>query len=125
MTSDIEAIECISSLANGKTIGGELGFTYPEVLEAIRLSTVSSIAVLGVEIFRVTGQGYETITMSGYDLTMSGYDLPDQDWSHYVMANNALAEEFIKANPTGDQHIYVLTTSSLREFRRITEERRV
>jgi hypothetical protein len=118
MTSDIEAIECISSLANGKTIGGELGFTYPEVLEAVRLSTVSSIAVLGVEIFRVTGQGYETITMSGYDL-------PDQDWSHYVMANNALAEEFIKANPTGDQHIYILTTSSLREFRRITEERRV
>jgi hypothetical protein len=34
----------------------------------------------------------------------------------YVKANNALAEEFVRLNPTGDDHVYVLTTVSWREF---------
>jgi hypothetical protein len=117
MTNDVQAVECISSLANGKTVGGELGFTFPEVIEAIRLCTVNKIAVLGVEIFQVSGETYETTKMSGYEL-------PDHDWLDYVAANNALAEEFIKMNPVGDQHIYVLTTSSWREFCKIQEARK-
>ena len=31
-------------------------------------------------------------------------------------ANNRLAEEFVRLNPTGDDHVYVLTTESWREF---------
>lgn len=114
MISDMNTIGSISSLANGKTIGGELGFTFPEVVDAIRQCTINRIAVLGVEVFRVKGESYETATMSGYEL-------PDQDWPAFVSANNALAEEFVKANPSGDQHIYVLTTSSWREFCKIQE----
>jgi hypothetical protein len=117
MTNDIEAIESISSLSNGKTIGGELGFTFPEVLEAISQCTANKVAVLGVEIFRVKADSYETAKMSGYEL-------PDQDWPEYVNANNALAEDFVKTNPAGDQHIYVLTTSSWREFCKIQEVKR-
>src|SRR5579863_869011 len=112
MTSDIETIESIVAEANGKTIGGELGFTFSSALDAVKLCTVHGIAVLGVEIFHVRGETYETTKMSGYEL-------PDQQWGDYVSANNALAEEFIRLNPAGDEHIYVLTTSSWREFCKI------
>ncbi len=114
MISDMNAIETINSLSNGRTIGGELAFTFPEVVDAIRQCTTNQIVVLGVEVFRVRGEVYETATMSGYEL-------PDQDWLEFVSANNVLAEEFVNANPSGDQHIYVLTTSSWREFCKIQE----
>jgi hypothetical protein len=66
--------------------------------------------------FQVRGETYKT-------KKMSPYELPDQSWLDYVEANNALADEFIKMNPTGDNHIYVLTTSSWREFCKIPEMR--
>ena len=109
MISDLETISSITAIANGKTVGGEIGFSFPEVLEAVRLCTAGGTAVLGVEVFHVRGETYETTKLSAYEL-------PDQEWGAYVSANNALAEEFITSNPTGDEHIYVLTTSSWREF---------
>jgi hypothetical protein len=114
MTSDLDTVPSIASIANGKTVGGELGFTFPDVLEAIRLCTTNGIAILGVEILEVRGETYVTTKMSAYELA-------DQEWDDYVSANNALAEEFVKSNPSGDQHIYVLTTSSWREFCKIQE----
>jgi hypothetical protein len=114
MISDLETISSITAIANGKTVGGELGFSYPEVLEAVRLCSAGGIAVLGVEIFQVRGETYETTKLSGYELK-------NQEWGDYVSANNVLAEEFIRLNPTGDEHIYVLTTSSWREFCKIQE----
>ena len=114
MITDLETIGSITAIANGKTVGGELGFSFPEVLEAVRLCTASGMAVLGVEIFQVRGETYETTRLSAYEL-------PDQEWGAYVSANNALAEEFIRSNPTGDEHIYILTTSSWREFCKIQE----
>ena len=109
MISDLQTIEEIVAIANGKTMGGELGFAFPGVLEVIKLCTVHRIAILGVEIFRVRGEWYETVKMSGYEIE-------DQEWRAYVKANNALAEDFIKATPAGDDQIYVITTSSWREF---------
>ncbi len=115
--NDIESISAIVSIANDKSVSGELGFSYPDVLEAIRLCTVNSIAVLGVELFQVRGELFDTIKMSGYELPD-----PRQDhWSDYVAANNALAEEFVKLNPSGDDHIYVLTSSSWQEFCKVQE----
>jgi hypothetical protein len=114
--SDLQTICSITSIANGKTIGGELGFTFPGALEAVRLCTENGIAVLGVEIFQVCGEAYETIVMSSYEL-------PNLEWNGYVAENNALAEKFIRSNPTGDEHIYVLTTSSWREFCKIEESK--
>jgi hypothetical protein len=110
----MDSIESIRSLANGGTAVGELRFTFPKVLEVIRQCSSNGIAVLGVDILQVSGDSYFTSKMSGYDL-------PNEDWPAYVAANNQLAEEFISANPTGDQHMYVLTTSSWREFRQIQE----
>ena len=117
MINDIERISAIVSIANNKSVSGELGVAYPDVFEAIRLCTVNSIAVLGVELFQVRGELFDTIKMSGYELAD-----PRQDhWSDYMAANNALAEEFVKLNPAGDDHIYVLTGSSWREFCEVQE----
>lgn len=109
MISDLEAIGPIAAIANGKTVGGEMGFAFPDVLDAVRLCTANGMAILGVEIFHVRGGTYETTKMSAYEIE-------DQEWEAYVLTNNLLAEGFIGANPSGDEHIYVLTTSSWREF---------
>jgi hypothetical protein len=41
--------------------------------------------------------------------------LTQAGWIDYVKANNSLAEQFVLNNPSGDDHAYVLTTSSWRE----------
>ncbi|MBZ2187424.1 MAG: hypothetical protein K7J46_22205 [Bryobacter sp.] len=117
MISDLETIGPIAEIANGITIGGELGFAFPDVLAAVKLCTANDIAVLGVEIFLVRGEAYETIKMSSYEIE-------NQEWKAYVEANNALAEDFIGSNPSGDDQIYVLTTSSWREFCEIQNQKR-
>jgi len=109
MISDLETIGPIAEIANGTTIGGELGFAFPDVLEAVKLCTANEIAVLGVEIFLVRGEAYETIKMSSYEIE-------NQEWRAYVDINNKLAEDFIRSNPADDDQIFVLTTSSWREF---------
>jgi hypothetical protein len=73
MISDLQTVEQIVAIAHGKTMGDELGFAFPDVLEAIKLCTVHRIAVLGVEIFLVRGETYETIRMSAYEIE-------DQEW---------------------------------------------
>ncbi len=112
--NDIERISSIVSVANNKSVSGELGFSFPDVFEAIRLCTTNDIAVLGIEIFQVCGDSFNTIKMSAYDLPD-----PHQGWHDYVDANNTLAKEFCRLSPMGDDHIYVLTASSWREFCKI------
>jgi hypothetical protein len=116
MTSDLERIESIVRVAFGKTIGNELAFTFPEVLEVIKRCTMNEIAVLGVEVFEVRPTGYLTKNLSVYDQQIGNGPKQQADWIDYVKANNILAEEFVKLHPTGDDHVYVLTTTSWREF---------
>ncbi|MDQ2843578.1 MAG: hypothetical protein M3Y72_21560 [Acidobacteriota bacterium] len=119
MINDLETISSIVSIANGGSVSGELGFSYPNVLEAIRLCTMNGIAVLGVELFQVCGELFDTVKISGYELPD-----PNQNWTDYVAANNALAEEFVGLNPSGDDHVYVLTSSSWREFCKVQDVKR-
>jgi len=119
MTTDFEALPCISSLAIGKLGDGELLFTFPEVLEVIGLCTTNQIAVLGLEVFEVRHGGYHTKKLSGYDQQMDKGPENVEGWPEYVDRNNALAKEFARLNPTGDDHVYVLTTSSWTEFCKI------
>jgi len=101
---------------------GELTFAYPEVLDVIQLCYAKQIAVLGVELFKVREDGlYQTEKLTDYDLRMKQDPSTQQEWPEYVRANNARAEEFVKENPAGDDHVYVLTTSSWRELGRIKE----
>ena len=124
MTSDFEQIPAIIDAAIGKP-GSEFNFPFPEVLEVIRLCTINKIAVLGVEIFLVRNDGLYASGCSDYDLqiTRKWNEVKIAAWDQYVEENNALASECVHHNPAGDGHVYVLTTSSWREFREIQKRR--
>lgn len=124
MTTDFEMLAPIATAASGKMDDGELLFTFPEVLEVIKVCTAKQIAVLGLELFEVRSEGYDTKKLSGYDQQMNRGPEKLEGWPDYVRKNNALAEEFVRTNPTGDDHVYVLTTSSWREFCVIQEMKR-
>jgi hypothetical protein len=81
------------------------------VSEVIRRCTENEIAVLGVQIFEVRATGYFTKKLSDYDQQMGSGPKQQEGWTDYVKANNILAEEFVKLNPTGDDHVHVLTTA--------------
>jgi hypothetical protein len=122
MKSDIQNIQSIL-LATAVTIGDELAFVFPEVLEVIKLCTINEIAVLGVENFEDCSGQYSTKNLSIYDQQIGRGPEERNDWLDYVNTNNALAEEFIRLNPAADKSVYMLTTSSWREFCNIHELR--
>ena len=117
MTSDFEQIQRVAAIAVGR-LGDELTFTYPEVQEVIDLCSANGIAVLGVELFLVKSDGHYASGSSDYDLEekQKWPTVEPNDWPEYVRDNNALARECVRLNPLGDDHVYVLTTSSWREF---------
>lgn len=117
-------IPAIVATASG-AVGNELTFTFPDVLTAIRVCTENDIAVLGVEIFLVQSNKFQASGCSTYDLQMGSWgEVGVSDWSRYVKYNNRLAEEFIRQNPTGDEHVYVLTNSSWQEFCQLQQKGR-
>jgi len=124
MTSDFEQIPAIIDAAVGKP-GSGFNFPFPEALEVIRLCTINKIAVLGVEIFLVRNDRLYASGCSDYDLqiTRKWNEVKIDAWDQYVEENNALASECVHHNPAGDGHVYVLTTSSWREFREIQKRR--
>jgi hypothetical protein len=116
MTSEFEQIEAIQNLANGR-IGNELYFADSEALQAIDTCSEKEIAVLGVEIFRVRSGGFQA-------QGCSDYEVPFHDWLTFVEQNNALATQCLRQNAAGDEHVYVLTTSSQNEFRQLRGHRK-
>jgi hypothetical protein len=117
MKSDLARVPAIAAAAHG-TVGEELAFAYPDVLEVISLCTANGIAVLGVEIIVVRPEGFQTEHLSIYDQHMRQGSGVDQGvWSDYVAENNRHADEFVRLHPSGDDHVYVLTTASWAEFR--------
>ena len=123
MIKDFELIPSVVAAAGSKMDDGELLFTFPGVLEAIRAGTTQQIAVLGFELMQVYPDGLFTRKLSGYDKQMEKAPTRIEDWPDYVRLNNNLAEEFVRLNPTGDDEVYVLTTSSWREMGKIEELR--
>jgi hypothetical protein len=120
MTSDMNAIESIKTAAIGN-IGDELMFSFPEVLQVIKRCSNNEIAVLGVEVQKALWDRYQTQYFSTYELGISHSVTSKDEWTKYVCVNNALADQFVKQHPTGDDHFYVLTTSSWTEFIRLKE----
>jgi hypothetical protein len=117
MTQCFEKIPSTTALANDRSTG-ELAFTFPEVVEAIQLCTSNEIAVLGVEIFVTRNGEYYASGCSTYELqlTQKWPEVRRHQWTDYTRENNILAEESVRSNPSGDDHDYILTTSSWREF---------
>jgi hypothetical protein len=123
MTGDFELIPGIVAASVGRT-GDELTFTFPEVLGVIKLCSINQIAVLGPDLFKLCSDGlYQTEKLSGYHLEIKKHPQRIEEWPEYVKTNNTLAEEFIRQNPAGDDHVYILTTASWREFCKIQEMR--
>ena len=118
MKSDIEMIESIRAAAIC-SIGDELAFAFPQVLDIIKQCSINEIAVLGVEINKAHGPQYQTEYLSRYNVPVPPEGLQMKDWGSFVQTNNSLAENFVKQHPTGDEHFYLLAATSWREFRLI------
>ncbi len=116
MNSDLEQVEAIVRAAAGKTIGEELAFTFPEIVDVITRCTENEIAVLGVEVFEARSAGYLTANLSDYDQRIGRGPSQRTGWADYVKLNNHFAKEFVKLHPSGDDHFYVLTAASWKEF---------
>ena len=101
----------ISQFAFGQTKGGEAAFIYPNVLDAITWCTEHAIAVLGVELFVGPLDGFFTDALSSYEFVAVG-----KSWSAFVEDNNRSAAQFVNEHRSGDNHFYVLTTSSQQEL---------
>lgn len=116
MTSDLELLPGVLAAAVGRT-GNELTFAFPKVLDVIKLCSANQIAVLGPDLFKLRGEGlYQTVKLSAYHLELKENPQRVEEWPEFVKINNALAEEFVRQNPVGDDHLYILTTASWREF---------
>ena len=84
---------------------------YAETLEAIDAATKHGIAVLGVESFEIRGDGaLLALGFSVYEF------LPEPDWGTFVGQNNHTAERWIKDHRLGENHGYILTSASQKEF---------
>ena len=96
----------------GKAIphGTEFFIPYPEVLEAIDIATKNSIAVLGVEVFQVESDGFRVQEYSHYEIPYG------DDWASFVSMNNELARAFVEEHRRGEEHAYILTSTSKQEF---------
>ncbi len=77
---------------------------------AVRIAGENSIAVLGVEVFEILGDGLAVDAYSGYEFFRLG------DWKNFVVLNNAAALRFIEENSGGAGFGYVLTSASEHEF---------
>ncbi|MGH9396161.1 MAG: hypothetical protein ACRD18_04850 [Terriglobia bacterium] len=90
--------------------GDEFIFPYAEALKAIEVASVHDIAILGVEAFEVRKDDFKVLDYSGYEFPFTG------DWKAFVEANNAEAMAFIEARQLGENHGYLLTSTSELEF---------
>jgi hypothetical protein len=121
MKSAIETVEAIAARANGRDPGGDLVFTFPEVIEVIELCAANQIAVLGVEVFLLKNSLFYASGCSTYDIELSKRwpNVRKSDWEKYVADNNRHAEEFVRLDPRGDDQVYVLTSASWEEHEEI------
>ena len=94
--------------------GNELLFPLEDAKAAIGVATQNLIALLGVEVFRISDNGFATETYSGYEFKL------DDNWQDYVSLNNEAALRFVDENSFGEGYGYILTSASENEFRHLT-----
>ena len=100
-------------LKNGaRAPGDELVLPYAGALAAIVIATNHQIAVLGLEAFEVRKDGLLTVAMAD----ASSHAVFTGDWKAYVATMNAEADHWLRENRLGNNHGYILTSASEREF---------
>lgn len=108
--SDFDAILPGEISSAAVRTGNEWMIPLPQAKEAISLATKRGIAVLGVEIFRVSNAGLITEGYSGYEFKLG------DDWVKFVSSNNEAALRYVVEHEFGSGYAYILTTTSAREF---------
>jgi hypothetical protein len=86
------------------------------VTEALKIATEHLIAVLGVEVLRISPHGNRTEGYTGYEFTLQG------DWGVFVSQNNQAAAQYIAEHQYGDGYGYILTTTSAEEFSHLRDQ---
>jgi hypothetical protein len=90
--------------------GTEWLIPFHNLSQVIELATQHSIAVLGVEVFRVLSDGLGTEGYSGYEFKLDG------NWTDFVSQNNTSAYAYVDQHQFGEGYGYILTTTSKNEF---------
>jgi hypothetical protein len=112
VTNDLERL-LPDQLKNAAVFSGrELVLPYAEALNAIRIATEHQIAILGLEAFEVQKEGLLTVDLAD----ASGYIPFKGDWKAYVGTMNAEAERWISEHRLGENHGYILSSTSEKEF---------
>jgi hypothetical protein len=91
--------------------GTEFVYPYQDALDVVQIATQNRISILGVEVFHVLSSGLLTRRISAYLIPFGG------TWLEFVRANNLRAVEFIQENRKGEEHGYILSSTSEEEFR--------
>jgi hypothetical protein len=97
----------------------ELVLPYAEALKAIAIASEYQIAILGLEAFEVQREGLLTVDLAD----ASAYIPFTGDWGAYVAKMNAEAERWIKEHPLGENHGYILSSTSEKEFASLPKRR--
>jgi hypothetical protein len=95
--------------------GNELLLPYDEALIAIRIANEHEIAVLGLEAFEVQKEGLLTIDM----VDPSNYVPFTGNWRQYVDTINAESVRWLREHQLGEDHGYILTSTSFDEFSKL------
>ena len=110
--SDLEAALPQSLKRAAIWSGEELVLPHAQAVSAIKVATDSKIAILGIEAFEVRTDGLLTV-----DLADASGRIPFAgEWQAYVARLNAEALQWINEHRFGENHGYILTSASRREF---------
>ncbi|MGB7231451.1 MAG: hypothetical protein WBD19_07250 [Candidatus Acidiferrum sp.] len=104
-----QALTLGSELASSCT---ELVLPYAQALQAIVIATEHEIAILGLEAFEVKKEGLFTVGLAD----ASAYIHFTGDWKTYVARMNIEADHWLGDHRLGENHGYILTSASEREF---------
>ena len=112
MQDDLDRVlpQDIISRARTTPDGTEYVIPYADVLEAVQIATEHAIAVLGVEVFQIIGDGLLAQEYSTYEFSLG------DDWEAFVRLNNVQARDFVEHHARGEEHGYILTSTSKHEF---------
>jgi hypothetical protein len=108
--ADIKKVLPDEITRNSVRSGDEWIIPLHHVVEAIDIATANLIAVLGLEIFRISPSGFFTEGYSGYDFKRGA------DWGAFVQENNKAASQYVALHQFGEGYGYILTTTSAEEF---------
>ena len=94
----------------------ELVLPYAQALQTISIATEHLIVILGLDAFEVRKEGLLTVSMTDASKVVRYTG----DWDAYVAIMNAQADRWLREHRLGENHGYILTSASKKEFGLLT-----